>query len=132
MVSCKPKDGEKQAFVVNNSTEEIVFIFSDSFPDTVNFNLLGCSTKDKASIVQPSESKYMVIGGTSYVKWEEYLTKFPSSTAMVFIYNAEEAGKIADNLKGCDSLYKRPDLILKRFDMDINYLISNNWRLTYP
>ncbi len=51
---------------------------------------------------------------------------------MYFAYNADSAGKIASGVEGCDSLKRRPDLILKRFDVTLDYLNKHDWQLVYP
>ena len=49
---------------------------------------------------------------------------------MFFVYNA--VSKYVTGIAGCDSLGKRKDLVLKRFDVTVDYLNKNNWTLTYP
>lgn len=63
-------------------------------------------------------------------KWEEKLSKYPDGTEIFLAYHADSASKYLDNY-GCDSLGKRPDLVLKRFDVTIDYLKKNNWTLSY-
>jgi hypothetical protein len=64
-------------------------------------------------------------------KWEEKLSKYLDSTEIFLAYHADSANKYIDNY-GCDSLGKRNDLVLKRFDVTVDYLKKNNWTLTYP
>ncbi len=130
--SCKAKEGTNQVLMVNNSNQKILFLSSLDFPDTISFRFLTCSTKDIALIISPNETKPYNVGGTYDVDWEAKLSNYPMGTRMFLVYDADSAAKIADGFIGCDSLYARPDLILKRFDVDINYLIANDWRLTYP
>jgi hypothetical protein len=118
---------DKQIYMVNNSSSRVVYMSSNSYPDTLNFMFNGCSTKDIGNIVSPGESKSIRL----YSSWEKQLDEVPSKTIMFFVYNADSAGNIADNKIGCDSLRKRPDLILKRFDVDINYLNQQDWKLAY-
>jgi hypothetical protein len=63
--------------------------------------------------------------------WEILITRYPNQTLLFIVYNADSATKYIDNY-GCDSLGKRNDLVLKRFDVTVDYLKKNNWTLTYP
>lgn len=132
IVSCRDPEGSQRVLMFNGSNKAVVFLSSSDYPDTIDFTISGCGTGDIANIVEPGRSKVYGVGGKADVVWEDFLDRFPQNTMMVFVYDAEAAGSIADNRKGCDSLYKRPDLILKRFDVDMDYLISNGFNLIYP
>lgn len=130
--NCKPKEGTNRVLMVNNSNQDLVFLFSDSFPDTVNFRFISCSTRDVSRMVQPFESRHISVSGSTDLSWEDYLLSYPDNTAMVFVYNMDSTHALSNGIRDCDSLYQRNDLILKRYDVDINYLRSNDWSLTYP
>lgn len=114
--------------MVNNSGARVVFMTSGDYPDTVNFTFNGCAPADIADITEPGETKAVLL----YSSWEAKLDKLPFKTMMFFVYNPDSAAKIANNVIGCDSLRKRPDLILKRFDVDMEYLNQHDWKLVYP
>lgn len=132
IISCKDPEGSHRVSVINNSREKIVFVSSADYPDTIGFQISGCPTKDIGNIVEPEGSKVYAVGSKADALWEDFLSEFPENTLMVFVYNADSAGAISGKLLGCDSLYKRPDLILKRFDVNMDYLKTHDFKLVYP
>lgn len=132
-IGCKsPKEGERQIIGENNTNASVIFLRSPSYPDTVNFTLIG-SLQDIANIVKPFDSKPYSYGYGAYKNWAEELTTYNENTMMVFVYDADAVAGIDESSNaGRDSLYKRPDLILKRFDVTISYLEANHYKLVYP
>lgn len=136
IISCKDPEGSHRVSVVNNSKETIVHVSSADYPDTVGFQISGCPTKDIGNIIEPEGSKVYAVGSKADALWEDFLSEFPENTLMVFVYNAEAAAAITHTVNGklvyCDSLESRPDLILKRFDVNMDYLKSHDFKLVYP
>lgn len=136
IVTCRDPEGSHRVSVINNSRETIVHVSSADYPDTIGFQISGCPTKDIGNIVEPEGSKVYGVGAKADVLWEDFLSEFPQNTLMVFIYNAEAAAAITHTVNGkvvyCDSLESRPDLVLKRFDVNMDYLESHDFKLVYP
>ncbi|KQS23824.1 hypothetical protein ASG33_24710 [Dyadobacter sp. Leaf189] len=65
------------------------------------------------------------------VKWETLIPRYPKGRLLFIVYHADSAIRYIDKY-GCDSLGKRHDLVLKRFEVTVDYLKKNNWTLTYP
>ena len=103
-----PKDA-RQVYMLNHSSQRIIFLTSSDFPDTVGFQFNGCRINDIASIVKPGAEKVYTYWGY----WESLLERIPSGTMMFFVYNADTAQKYYSlyGFDGCDSLRNRPGLI---------------------
>lgn len=119
-----------RASIRNDSPFRIYYIMSKNYPDTVNnlFEYCG-SPSDFRESVKSKETNQVIVKG----RWEDRFKENAQGTLMFIIYNADTAQKYY--LLGgynCDSLKRRPDLILKRFDVTLDYFRTNNWTLVFP
>lgn len=114
---------------VNKSTEKVVFITSMDYVHSSNYSYTsGCPGQDDDRL-SPNEEKISII----YSRWEDKILQTPMGKIIFFVYNSDTAIKYSNILIGsCDTLKKRQDLILKRFEVDLDYLNANNWKLIYP
>lgn len=119
---------DDRLIIQNNSTQTIVVMTSGDYPDTTNYVLDGCASNDIAKMVMAEESRsYWATG-----RWENKFSQIPSHTLMFLFYNADSANHLWQLYGNCDSLRRRPDLLLKRYDVTLDYLEANNWTLPYP
>jgi len=129
LFACDPP-GDTRLKFANNSSFPIIFTQGPYEGDSVEYyKYYDCTSSEVAhNYVEPGEIDGFPSnpGGN----WERLLVK--ANRPFVFIaYRADSAIKYIDNF-GCDSLGKRKDLVLKRFDVTVDYLNRNNWALTYP
>ncbi|WP_138476455.1 hypothetical protein [Dyadobacter bucti] len=130
LFSCDPP-GDSRLMFENNSSHPIIFTkgpYNGSINDPYTF--YDCSpSKFAHTYVEPKEKDgYATSPGGN---WETLLPKYPNGTLIFIVYHADSAIKYINDY-GCDSLGKRKDLVLKRFDVTVDYLDKNNWTLTYP
>lgn len=130
ILACDPP-GDARLMLENNSSSSIIFIMGRYQPDTVKFyKFYDCSSsKDAQTYLEPGERDGYPTGPGN--NWETLLPKYPASTLIFLAYHSDSASKYIDKYD-CDSLGKRKDLILKRFDVTVDYLDNNNWTLSYP
>lgn len=130
ILSCDPPM-DTRMILQNNSSLPIAFISGAYDVGASNFYRFSYCNNGKMyySLVGPNGREVNPTGHGE--RWETKLSKYPDSTEIFLVFNADSANKYVDNF-GCDSLGKRLDLVLKRFDVTVDYLRKNNWTLTYP
>lgn len=119
---------DTRLIIQNNSAQKIVVMTSSDYPDTIYYVLNGCASNDIGRMVEAGESRSYWTRST----WEYNFSEIPSHTLMFLFYNADSANHLWQLYGNCDSLRKRPDLLLKRYDVTLDYLEANNWTLPYP
>lgn len=120
MLSCNPPPGAKVVYrywVQNNSNEKIFIIVSEIYPDTSipnknnNFQYIAENDMD------PIDHN---------MKLEKYFASLPNDTLSIFFLNVDTVAKYDWTV--IQNSYN----ILKRVDVDLNYLNNNNKTITYP
>ena len=115
----------------NNSTFPIAFISGAYIEDSLTFYKFSYCYNGKMFYSYVGSNRKEMNPTAHGEKWQQKLSQFPDSTEIFLVYHADSASKYI-NKYGCDSLGKRHDLVLKRFDVTVDYLNKNNWTLTYP
>jgi hypothetical protein len=108
-----------------NSTENSIFIYNNFFAlnDTL-INCMDCNSNIKKWNDYPSkESSFIPLHGTLY---DEYLMQYPNEILRVFIFSSDTLKKYG--WKKASSEY----MILKRYDINLEYLQKNNWTIIFP
>lgn len=82
--------------------------------------------KNKRCIYETNEQLYYSIDG---LEWNRFLGKLDHNTLMLFIFNADAAMYYYDKTGSCDALIGKH---LRRIDVTMDYLESNNFKTTYP
>lgn len=120
LIACNPPPGAKVVYrywVQNNSNEKIFIIISEIYPDTnipnKNNNFQYIAENDRDPIDHS-------------MKLETYFASLPKDTLSIFFLNVDTVATY--DWSAIQSNYT----ILKRIDVDINYLINNNNTITYP
>jgi hypothetical protein len=130
LLACDPS-GDARLMFENNSSVPIIFTKGlDNVDPDKSFVFYDCSSSKPGSTYLESGKKngYPTSPGGN---WETTIPRYPNGTITFLTFQADSAIKYINNY-GCDSLGKRKDLILKRFDVTLDYLNKNNWTLTYP
>ena len=100
--------------IQNNTTDTIQFYASYAYPDTTIIN-----EKPRLKMAYPSKYSYW----DSKDKWADVL---PKDTIIVFILSKDTVDTYS--WEDIRSEYN----ILKRYDLSISDLESQNWTITYP
>ena len=108
--------------IINKSDLSICYLFSNQYPDTTLFkrnpftSIEQCTiNKDTMKMLQPEE--YAI---------NDFYGKAPVNCQYLFIVS-----KAVLETKTWDSICNNY-LILKRYDLTLEYLMKNNWTITYP
>lgn len=125
--SCDPYELNRKLFISNNSAIKIAVFISKSYSDSVNYIFESCQVNDVAYLVDPQSKRTYL----HRVNWENEIKQIANKGIFFFVYNSDSALKYYDNA-ACTTLYKRSDLVLKRFNVTTDYLNKNNWTLAYP
>jgi hypothetical protein len=130
LASCDPP-GDTRLMFQNDSSHPIIFTKAPDEGNAVDaYSFYDCTSSKLAHtyLVQGEKDGYPTSPGGN---WEILIPKYPKGTLLFIVYHADSAINYIDKY-GCDSLGKRNDLVLKRFDVTVDYLKKNNWTLTYP
>lgn len=125
--SCDPYKLNRKLFISNNSSSKIAVFTSKSYPDSVSYIFESCQAKDVAYLVDPKITRTYL----HRVNWENEINQTANQGLLFVVYNADSVLKYDDNTL-CTTLYKRKDLVLKRFNVTMDYLNRNDWKLSYP
>lgn len=118
--SCENKYYDFRLKVYNNSEKTLYAMYYQSFPDTT----LGLHSFFKSTYhrISPGETYTLRRGGT----WETAFQEYINGKIMVFVFDAN----IVENTPW-DTIRKNY-LILKRYDLSYDDIVSLNWIITYP
>jgi hypothetical protein len=125
--SCDPYKLNRKLIISNNSAKKIAMFMSKSYPDSNNYIFESCQVMDVAHLVEPQSKRTYL----HRVNWETEIKQSAGQGLFFFMYNSDSALKYYDN-GHCATLYNRKDLVLKRFDVTIEYLNKKDWILSYP
>ena len=108
-----------------NYTDKSLLIYGDFF--LLNDTLINCSNCytgiTENSYLKPKDTLSIGLHGKLY---DEYLMKNPNKIFRVFVFESDTIKKY-----GWEKAQKEY-LILKRFDINLEYIKNNNWIIKYP
>ncbi|RFS18769.1 hypothetical protein DVR12_26590 [Chitinophaga silvatica] len=133
IIGCR-REPHQNIKIRNNSGRTIVTTYSPDYPDSIHYQLSTCEVANGIRFIS---------SGVTWVDiWRRpmvtVLNEIPSKTLMYFVYDADSAKKYyelyrkVNGADGCDSFRVHTELVLKRFDVTIEYLNSHDWTLVYP
>ena len=111
---------------INTTDLTLYVIASSEYPDTMAFKLSPNPTADpNFTKVLPEETNAQVLWLRDCIElaFKDLIT---SDTMMVYVFDAQ----VLDNSTW--DVVKENYLILKRFDLSLEDLRKNNWKITYP
>lgn len=121
------KNDERVQFQ-NNVNYDLYYFGSISYPDTINYKTSSCQVEYSVDKIFASSKSKMSFRRN----WEDLFILNSYGVYMIYLYNNDSANYYFNLTGNCDSLINRKDLILKRFDVTLDYLNTHNWTLTYP
>lgn len=120
ILSCRDNPLTEKVYsikVYNNSQKTVTTFYEKNYPDT---NL----PDQKPLLSEIKQNNYTFID--SREKWEEAFSEAPKDTLSFYILSIDTLSKYPWGI--ITSQYK----ILKRYDLSLQDLQNQNWRITYP
>jgi hypothetical protein len=112
---------------INNSNSSVYVTASGNYPDSLSFRT-GPNPKLDASTTKVSSNSKSSnpLWSRSCIESEFGTSLIPNGKLMVYVFNAEALDSLPNNTLLPDSL------ILKRYDLSLDDLKSNNWSIIFP
>ena len=104
--------------VVNNSDRRINVAISVNYPDT-SLSDVGIAY----DTIYPHAQRKMISVRSG---WAGYINKNPHGILLFFISDIDTFYKYGDEV------WQRDYLILKRYELTVDFMEKNNWTVTYP
>lgn len=119
--SCSPDEGHYKYVFKNESNQSIFVDHNYCYPDT----LFSCDSHEWIELVSPNEESSCELRDS----WEKeflWLQKKGIDYIQFIVVDS-----LVYRTQPCDSI-REHNLVLKRYQVDLQYMEENNWTITYP
>lgn len=122
------KKQDDRATIINRANFDIRYLFSISYPDTNMFEPFSCHINNIADNLGANQSKVL----WSRRNWEDLFAMNGKGIVMLVVYKKDDFSYYWNLTGNCDSILKRKDLIMRRYDLSMDYFAQNDWTVVYP
>ena len=123
--TCRKEEGHQSILFINNSNNSVYVRTADAnYPDTVI--RFGDVRKPGSDLIVEAKTSNGNVLRQNRGTWEQLINSIKNDTLMIYVLDVKTLGILP-----WDTIVKKT-LILKRYDLSLQDLETQNWSITYP